>query len=428
MDFIMKYLDFVFPALFPFYQNNVYETGRSWLLSLLNKSRIAYHATLGLSCYYFTTVLTDIETGPEHAHCKQVRWEEVEQQTEQCFASLREEIAAQDLNQRTTTSTLEKVELLENIMQVLIFETAVGRSAPWNSHLPPAYTLFKEIMATSGSEMSSQNQSQSKLVSTLLGIGHPLWINPGPDNYIWSPDQTGFRFCAGLLIFIDILASTALQASPKLSQYHPKILKQPDAGTPNIGDAQIQLSGIVGCSNWVVLSIAEISALNVWKREHVEASNLSDVELNSRAQTIATKLKSNIIATQMQATASTSSTLIWAYAAQLYLTVTVEGWHSRNPAIRVNVTQAIALLQTIPSHQMRALAWPLCVAGCLASESQEYQFSTLLSTLGKGHTAGALDDTQQIMEKVWEIRLTLDASTWDLASCFAILGSPILLF
>ncbi|KAF2501482.1 hypothetical protein BU16DRAFT_546697 [Lophium mytilinum] len=445
-DFIMKYLDFVFPALFPFYRPAVLETGRSWLLLLLGKSKIAYHSIVSLSCYFFTMALTDDDSGEEHADCKQLRWKEVEQQTNKCFDSLRTDILALDLNSKGAPATkLERVEILGSVVQVLIFESALGKSAPWNSHLPPAFALFGEIMACS--DPSYQGQGQSKLAAVLLEIGQPLWTKPGRDNYIWSPDQAGFRFCAGLLIFIDVVASTAVQESPRLISYYPDILARIDDGTSVVSGAEIRLSTIVGCRNWVVTTIAEISALNSWKRERTEATSLSVVELVNRASVIGNSLKDNILEIHINSTASLPShpnyrvpfstgpnpsdssipTLIWAHAAQLYLTLVVSGWQSSNPEVRTDVAQIIELLHTVPSYQLRALAWPLCVAGCLALESEESSFTALYSNLGKVYTAGALDDARQIMEKVWRIRPHLNATTWNLASCFSILGSPILL-
>ncbi|KAF1358316.1 hypothetical protein EJ07DRAFT_156918 [Lizonia empirigonia] len=185
MDFVMKYLDFVFPTLYPFYQSHMFETGRSWLLMLLRKSKIAHHATLGLSCYYFTMALTDAESGNEHAECKQLRWEEVEQETEKCFESLRVDFLALDL---------------------------VTRSLP---------------------------------ITTLER----------------SPEQAGFKFCAGLLIFIDVIAHTTIRKTLRLRRFHSEVLAQADDGSLALGDAELRLSSIVGCPNWVVRSIAETSTV-----------------------------------------------------------------------------------------------------------------------------------------------------------------------
>lgn len=69
-DFLTKYLDFVFPAIFPFYRPALFETVPCWLLLSLGKSKIAYHSAIRLSCYFFTIALTNAGSGDEHAECK----------------------------------------------------------------------------------------------------------------------------------------------------------------------------------------------------------------------------------------------------------------------------------------------------------------------------------------------------------------------
>jgi hypothetical protein len=98
-DFINKYIDFVFPALFPFYRPSLFDTGRSWLLELFEKSRIAHYAALSISCYFFTMALVGLEgTSGDHAECRLLRWDEVEQHTQSCFDSLRTNILTFDSN------------------------------------------------------------------------------------------------------------------------------------------------------------------------------------------------------------------------------------------------------------------------------------------------------------------------------------------
>jgi hypothetical protein len=443
-DFTMKYLDFVFPTLFPFYRPNVFETGRSWLLQLLAKSKIAFHSIVSLSCYYFTMALTNADSGESYVGCKILRWKEVEQHTKKCFNNLRTAVSALDLDSNGTPVTkLDKVVTFQSVIQVLIFEMALGKSDPSASHLPPAFALFQHIMADHNP--STQVQYQSRLASVLLEIGLPLWTNVGPNSHIWSPDQAGFRFCVGYLIYIDVIASTIVQRTPELIHYHNDILAQVDDGTSSVSEAEVRLSGIVGCRNCVIKLIAAISALNAWKSKCVEANSLPTEELLDRSAIISNQLNSCILematktasttSDQKQYTAfnmrpdpsvSSTPTLIWAYAARLYLATVVTGWQLFNTEIRADVAQIITLVHTVPPHQLRALAWPLCVAGCLALQSEEMSFMKLLSTQGRVGMAGALDDSRQIMQKMWQIRATLDVSRWDLASCFSVLGSPVL--
>lgn len=445
-DFTMKYLDFVFPTLFPFYRPGLFETGRSWLLLLLGKSRIAYHSTVSLSYYFFTMALTDASIGNEHSECKQVRWKEIEQHSRKSFESIGADMSALEPNsQGGLVDNLQKLEILGGIIQVLIFEMALGKCAPRNSHLAAAFALFDEVMACAS--RSAQHQDQSKLMTVILETGQPLWTISGNSVHIWSPQQAGFRFYAGLLTFIDVVAGTALQEAPKLLQYHPDILARIDEGAPVLSDAKIRLSSIIGCRNWVIRSIAEISALASWKREQSQTNSLSIMELANRAASIANDLKTGIVGLQScptpvspsssdpctpfnlhpSSSASFTSTLIWAHAAQLYLSDVVSGWQLFNAEVRNSVSDIIQLLQDVPTYQLRALAWPICVAGCLALESEESSFLAVFSDKSKLYTAGALDDARQILQQVWRTRATPRDRNWNLASCFSILGSPILL-
>lgn len=454
LNFVTKYFDFVFPALFPFYQPHIFDSGRAWLLLLLRKNRIAYHAILGLSCYYFTMALSDAEEGTEHAVCKQSRWSEVEKETKQCFDSLRADVTALNLSSGNMSITMmERVDLMNSITHIIVFEMMLGKSAPENTHLPAAFTLFADVMGNAEARSVYRDQPQSRFASVLLGIEDPLWTNPGPSNHIWSPAQAGFRFCAGLLIFIDIIASTAIGKLPRLLHYHSDVLAQVDDGLSHVGDAEIRLSDIVGCPNWAVTAIAEVSAAMTWKRTHSELNqDPGRREAIEHCHSVLAKLGDSIILTQSSLAPSatlnrdyhgyfdpnlldsapkpsTSSTvaLIWGFAARLYFNTTLNEYRLDDPRVQSDIAQVVGLLRNIRRSQLRTLAWPICVAGCLSMESEESFFIGLLSGSARTHTAGALNDARLIIEKVWQMRLALEDGQLDLTSCFTILGSPILL-
>jgi hypothetical protein len=444
MNFIMKYLDFFFPAIFPYYQPHVFDSGRTWLLTTLRKSKIAYHAVLGLACYYFTMTLTDVETGSEHMNCKLMRWEEVDEEVKKCFESLRSDIAALNLNSaELTTTTLEKAELLTGITQLIVLEMSMGRAGPWDTHLPAVVSLFEEVMASPEARTTYRDLPQSDFASVLLGIGEPLWTNPGVCNHIWSPGQGGFRFCAGLLILIDVVASTALQQPPRLVRYHDRVLARHDDGFPTAGDAEIRLSAMFGCRNWVTRSIAEISTLDSWKKDRLRSNNLSVAELDERAAKIDATLLKNIddvilndtsrtwddrLGPQEQASLSDSrtSTLIWGYATKLYFLTVVDGWCHSALGDHL-VSRVIGLLLKVSPEKIRTLAWPLCVAGCLALGAERMSFLGIIERLPKTQRAGALDDAQHIMQEVWRLSATFDPEEWSIAACFAVSGTPILI-
>lgn len=445
IDFMMKYLDYVFPHLFPFYQPGIHETGRSWVLALLRRSRVAFHSAMSLSAFFFISTLIDVYPG-QHEVCKSQLWEKVGRQANICFEMIQLDI--QNLSLHGSESTmLEKVRVMESITQFLIFEVALSRSANWNLHLTPALVLFEEIW-----QSISTKGSESKLLAVLDAMTLHLRFGLDHGGYVWTPEQAGFRFFTGFLVFIDIIASTSLEQPARLSAYHPHLLADMDNSESDFGMVPLRLSSLIGCQNWVLLAISRITLLDVWKKDMKKAGRLSMVELVNRASHISRTLndetlrlekstsglpKNNslILRTYVTGHLSTSSrsstthTRIWAHAAHIYLEVVVSGWQPSNVEIRSSVSQILELLRTVDcSTHLRTLVWPLCVAGCMSEAgSHEQEFRSLLASMDELSMVGALGEARKIMERVWEDRETLDHETWDLAACFSILGEPVLL-
>lgn len=445
IDFLTKYLDYVFPLLFPFYQPGIHETGRSWVLVLLRRSRVAFHSAMSLSVYFFIFTLIDVYPG-QHDVCKSQLWEKVGRQTDMCFEMIQHDI--QDLSFRGSQSTLlEKVRVMESITQFLIFEVALSRSANWNLHLTPALALFEEIWQSTTTE-----GSEPKLLAVLDAMTLHLRYGLDHGGYVWNPEQAGFRFFTGLLVFIDIIASTSLEQPPRLTEYHPHLLADLDNGEPDFGMVPVQLSSLVGCQNWVLLAVSRITLLDAWKKDMKKAAGLSTIELVDRASHISRTLNDGISRLDKAtsgprkdnslnfrsyvnghlSTSSRSSTIptrIWAHAAHIYLAVVVSGWQPSNAEIRRGVSQMLDLLRTVDcSTHLRTLAWPLCVAGCMSEAgSHEQELRNLLTGMDELSMVGALGEARKTMERVWENRETLDRETWDLAACFRILGAPVLL-
>ena len=211
----------------------------------------------------------------------------------------------------------------------------------------------------------------------------------------------------------------------------------------------------MGCQNWVVLAIGDISALSAWKKETSCEGNLSVADLAIRAKPIAQALNQGLIdlaritakghpmvtaASRLRGyfsrledissgQASTALvTQIWAYAAGIYLSVVASGWQPASPEIHIRVVKILALLQTIESPaKVRSLAWPLCIAGSMSLPCQEQTVRRILDNMGELREFGTIREVQGIVEAVWRARDTIDSDTFDLAACLALLGPPALL-
>lgn len=285
MVFLMKYLDNVFPLVFPFYQTPLLGPGRGWIFSFLSQSKVAFHSVMGISSYFFSVALSEAYAGEDNKLCKTVVWSRLVRQADMCFDMLQQDI--RELNDQGEQAKLvDRIRVMESIVQFLTFEVALGRSANWSNHLSPTIALFLDILQdhTGGS-------STSILFDILNNIKHrPLYaIQEG--YYVWDNRQECFRFFTGLLLFIDVVASTSLNRPPQLLEHHSQLLYDGDDGTYGKGEATIRLSNLIGCRNWAVRVVADISALDAWKKENMRKGVDYKRELIDRASHITRMLE-----------------------------------------------------------------------------------------------------------------------------------------
>ncbi|RFU80283.1 transcriptional regulatory pro1 [Trichoderma arundinaceum] len=423
MNHLMKYLDHVFPFLFPFYPNGLLDPGRGWIFPFLGQSKVAFHSVISISSYFFTVAIRDAYAGREHELCRSMAWSRLIQQADMCFDMLQQDI--QELNDRGgQADLLDKVRVMESIVQFLTFEIAVGRSANWDNHLSPTLALFRDILQDYGIK-----GSKSLLFDVLNKISlRPLYAIGG-DRFVWDNRQECFRFFTGLLLFIDVVASTSLDIPPRLLEYHPQLLTEIDDGVSAGGEATIRLSHLTGCHNWVIRVIAEISALDAWKKENKSMGSELRTRIIERARHIARILEDGMSRMGSEITTSTTTpTRIWAHSAKIYLAVVASGWQPLLPEVRSSVAQTLQLLQTVvSSSHLRVLAWPLCIAGCMAEHAQEQDFRNLFVKLDKSALIGTLGEALRVMESTWQNRESMNSEAWDIEACLNILGTPVLL-
>jgi hypothetical protein len=438
-DFITKYLDYVFPFLFPFYKPAIFETGRSWLLSLLRHSKIALHSTLSLTAFFFTIALDDAY-GSSYGDCRNQIWRRLSGEAHKCFEDMQHKVRAM-LKHDVASTALEKVHMMDSIIQMIVFELIVGGSSGWTLHLTASIDLFEQIF-------NAQTCERSKMLSAILSLGPPVWYKMENDSYIWSPDQAGFRFSVALLVVIDIIASTAVCRQPRLAKHHTDVLGDDD-GAPVLGFTRVRLSSIMGCQNCVIAAIGDIASLNARTKAEDEEDKITDEILEQvskigyRLELIRSSLPSTLPSSSSEntlglafqpfaarATARSPSTLttkIWACAAQIFLT-TVEGAEkSSSSTIVENVSQILELVHHVEAKHWRTLSWPLCVAGCFASLEQQTCFRTMFAAKSELEKIGSIGEAWRVMESVWAARLEDENSFTDLTSCLNIFGRPLLL-
>lgn len=439
---VMIYLDYVFPFLFPFYQPSLIETGRQWVLGLLCQNDVSFHIAASLSAYFFSLVPQDGEQDM-HDDCKALVWDKLVEQMDMAVRSIQGTVSTIS-HHGTQNPLLDKTRIMEEITQLLIVEVTVRGNVDWTIHLTPALALFDEIFKCHGIEYSGPSLAVlSNALPSSIPIGTPHH-KPLPN----TADQSALVFFVSLLLYIDIVASTSLRTPPVLQNYHHSLLS-----SHSEENCRVQLETVVGCQNWALVAIGNISALCAWKRDAKQSGNFSVFNLVKLAEPISQALEEGLTsldigeprqpikmsASRLEAYYSrhdraidhssiANVTRIWAYAAKIYLSVSVSGWQTNSTETQGSVNKVLSLLQTIESPaQLRSLSWPICVAGCLALSIQEHTFRRIVAIMGQLHEFGTVSSALRIMEAVWSSRDTIDGNFWDIASCLGILGSSALL-
>ncbi|KAI4858564.1 fungal-specific transcription factor domain-containing protein [Hypoxylon rubiginosum] len=436
---LMFYLEHVLPFLFPFYRPSALQGGRAWVLEMMIGSPVVRQATLCQSSYFFSLA-------QGLSSCDAV-WETVLTQTRNAFGVLRQALQVID-GSGVTEHIHGAVRIMASIMQVQRFEIAISSFNNCQAHLNAALALFKQLLDVPGVIELGESVSRFNAIIGLLGPS--AWVLPSQCIQVPSAEQAAFRFSSTLLIFDDIIASTVLQEQPRLYEYHRNLL-----GGINGTEPPIDLEAAIGCQNWALLQISEISTLDAWKQQCKRDGSLNVMELVRRATAIKDLLEAHLTRLEAEPTVireqntgtldafmadftQQSETLanlcpmvtrVWAHAALVYLFVVVSGWQPASADVRYHVSQIMELLtrQISPPSLLRTMVWPFCVAGCLAEPAQEVHLRGLVEALKPSSVFGTVHKALEIMENVWRKRDFGDVTSRDLATCFRSQGDLVLL-
>ncbi|KAK3386474.1 fungal-specific transcription factor domain-containing protein [Podospora didyma] len=438
---LMFYMENLLPFLFPFYRPSPLQGGRSWILDMLMSSPVVRQTALCQSAHFFSLALGT--TTCDGA------WAKVLAQTRAAFDTLRRSL--QDINGRGGIAGHEReaVRILASIMQLQRFDIAMSSFENCHAHLTAACALLKLILESALPD-DAAHHVEPNLANIMSRLGPPSWVLPSQcPVQVPSAEETALRFSSALVIFDDIIASTALQRRPTLHEYHHGLLT---TSTPSV-PAPVDMEAVVGCKNWVLLQIGEIAALDAWKQQCKMVGNLDVMELVRRATAIKDTLTARLAHLQSESPVSKPSgvldllaphgqpspdradqhclvTQVWACAALIYLSVVVSGWQPASPDVRHHVGQVISLLthQLSPPSLLRTMAWPFCVAGCLAEPAHQGYLREMVETLRPANLFGTLRKALEIMQDVWrDGRGGGDSSMRDLASCLRNQGDLLVL-
>jgi C6 transcription factor Pro1 len=424
LDMIMNYLDNIFPLQYYFYQPSAAERGRGWLLNMLLRSKPLYYTALAFSSVQkIIAARDDIVAETQYL-------EELDNQHSLALAGL-----AQQLGELSTLHGEDHLrlglEILACTIQLQSIEIFRGKKwwkgwkGDWEVHTNAAGALLSVI----GNDL---DQSSSSGDST-TGDESPESGNSSGSIPSFLCEIAGLDFFMTSFIWSDIMrcANVGLQQSLQDSFFYLNYLEE----------GRIRLDRLMGCRNWAMISIREISGLEAWRHEML--SGLKEPVLNDQSSGIDNLIvpilaaKSNGIETRLQRGFSSIPnntdgltkhdqetalvTNIFALSAVIYLRIVVSGSFGRLPDVQEDILKAFSAIAALPKHLLIRVAWPYCVAGCLAEDSQKEGFRQLLSeTKAQRHPTGQLWNSLDLMEEFWKIRESLTPgqhteSPWALA-------------
>ena len=427
---VMFYLDHLLPFLFPYYHPSLLQGGRAWIYDLMISSPIVRKATLCQSSYFFSLACGTANQASA--------WDTVLNQTTNAIWMLRQAIQVID-GSGITQHLHGAARIMASIMQVQRFEIAVLSFHNWQAHLNASLALFKQLLDSV--DESREPSLRFDIVMSRLGCSSSSSGFAGQSNQVLSAEQAAFRFSSTLVIFDDIIASTALQEQPRLYEYQRSLLDDIE-GTK---DPCIDVEAVIGLQNSALIQIGETAALDAWKHQCIKIGNLDVVELVYRATAIKESLVAHLTRLELDpgmipkgntglldvftppSTQDPLITHVWAHAALIYLHTVVSGWQPANADVRYHVSRVIELLKRQRSPALpRTTVWPFCVAGCLAEPGQEAHFREMAEALQPSSIFGTVHYALKIMENVWRNRGT-DVAIRDLATCFRSQGDLVLL-
>lgn len=410
LEMIMNYLDNIFPLQYYFYQPSAAERGRGWLLSLLLRSKPLYYTALAFSS------VQKIFASRDDLVMESRYLEELDYQHSLAMAGLAQQLEELPLlkGQEHLKLGLEILGCTIQLQSIEIFRGKKwwkGWKGDWEVHTNAAGTLLSVVgndldqSASSGDSTTSDDSPESHTTSSSDPLSGFLGEIAGLDFFMTS------------FIWSDIMrcANVGLKPSMQDSFFYLNYLEE----------GRIHLDRLMGCRNWAMISIRETSGLEAWRNEML--SGLKDPVLSGHSSGIDNLIvpllaqKSNEIEKRLQKGFSSIPcamdgltkhdretelvTNIFGLSAVLYLAIVVSGSYGRLPAVPEDVLMALSAMKALPRHLLMRVAWPYCVAGCLAEGSLREDFRQLLSeTTAEGHPMGQLWNAMDLIEEFWKIR------------------------
>lgn len=395
---LMHYFDHVFPWQFPYHNSHSRTGNRGWLLQLLTKRGPLYHAAIGLSSLHQSAT-----RGKDESYLEDQKvFDHHSTALQELCEFLRSEKAT-EFHQDEQLLT----EFLACSIMLLSFEVLRGGISNWQPHLNAVLSTIKSM--SPASFIAIENSKRDSLCSPPNGVAQ--LTNTGA--------SAGLEFLFANALWFDIFACVSTGGVPVLPYRSWLAIEQ------------LKMQDVMGCHNWALALIGDITHLREWKDDMDKEGLLSVRELVSKGQAIESELEENIgllysrkdevwslhaFATVLPLTLycfqacprfhTTWITHIFALAALVQVHTVVSGPLPSLPEIQSTVQRTIDLLNSKPETcSLQGIVWPLCVIGCMAEPRLQYFFENLVSGMAAEYRKlGNSSAVLQIMKGCWNLQ------------------------
>ncbi|KAM0547523.1 hypothetical protein ACHAPJ_010396 [Fusarium lateritium] len=218
-QYLVHYLDYIFPIQYAFYVDAPEQGGRGWLFFLLERNAPLRNAALTLSAFHQHIF------SPYHTENQE---DELLQYHTKALKELRQVVSHRDVD-GFADSTEEWLKFLAGGMFLISFEVFQGGMNNWQAHFNALVSVICNLTSSDFKFDASDPSS--------------------PDFDFKRGMNTAQKFILANLVWIDILAPLATGTAPKLP-YHDWLI----AG-------KIDMSRVMGCDNSIMIAIGDIMTL-----------------------------------------------------------------------------------------------------------------------------------------------------------------------
>ncbi|EPE08910.1 regulatory protein [Ophiostoma piceae UAMH 11346] len=456
LSLLMYYFDHVFHRICPFFIYSAGDKGRGWLLSLFLRTRPLCAAAICISaCDQAQFVLGPLSDAPQPYH-------DLEMKHIHIVRDLRAHLA--HLSQQAGVSRMPAaVEALACIMHLIYFE---GTETDWVAHMDAAAALLSSLDTTMSKETPSVDSPVSSVQSTSSSTPCSNAIQTTIEDFfsvqfLSDSEKSAFDFFLAQYTGFFVISAISLDLTPQSTE-------SVERTRAIFHRHQTKLKDIFGIEDWVMVTMLDIAVLKAWKQRERAKGTLSLKELARRADAIEDRIVQGLadlarrkpvslppgpfsasgpsepnawvprrqtppnlpLPTREEKIYMVTSTHL--NAALLLLHIVVSGFYPNLQEIRRGVIETLEALEYMREHcDININSWPMCVAGCLALESEYPRFRALLPPPRTGqHPLVLTEWTLNIIERCWESRAAQPSQTDEAVSWVAAmndLGTRLLL-